>query len=318
MDKCVLQILDNLAEGIVILNDDLEVIFLNIYMENLIKSNKEELQFKSIFEVFPNFKKDYFMNTFALALKNGNQYFFSSKIHKNIISEELNVNFKISRIEYNGSYHLLMEFVDITNEFVRVIQLKEQLNQLSSLNKELKTKEKEIKRLLYYDNLTNIGNRTLFYAFADKFLALAKRKKTILGLMFLDIDNFKDINDSFGHIAGDKALVDVANMLKLNVRESDMVFRFGGDEFLVLLPNLEEYHSYRIIAERIKGFDKKIKINDECEVGVSFSIGISFYPKDGDNIEDLILKADKAMYSVKKMGGNDCCQYGPDKVKNKN
>ncbi len=309
MDKNILDILDSLTEGIVILDDNLEVIFLNNNLENMLGLKFEEVKSKKIFEVFPKLDKDYFKNTLSATIEKGYKYFFSSKVHKNIISEELNINFKINRIESHGKRYLLMEFVDITNEFIRVKQLKNYVNELSVLNKELQTKESEIEKLLYYDYLTNVGNRMFFYSYAEKLLAISKRSRDIIGLMFIDIDDFKDINDTYGHNIGDKALVEVANILESSIRDTDMVFRFGGDEFLILLSDLHDYDNYKIIAQRIKNANKKVKVDEDIEIDVSLSIGVSFYPRDGDTIDKLILKADEAMYSVKQMGGDQSAYY---------
>lgn len=309
MDKCSLSILDNITEGIVILNDKLEVLFWNKHMENIIKLKKEQVHGISIFKIFPKLDKSYFKNAFNSAIQNTYQYFFSSKIHKNIISDELEINFKINKFENEGKSCLMIEFIDITNQCIRIKQLKEYVKELSLLNKKLQEKEKEIEKLAYYDSLTNVGNRALFYSLSEKLLANSKRNNSMLGLMFIDIDNFKNINDKYGHMIGDKVLIQVANILTESVREADIVARHGGDEFLILLPDLKSYGSYKIIAKRIADANRKIKISEDIELNICLSIGVSFYPKDGATIDELVLKADKAMYGVKKMGGDKCACY---------
>lgn len=110
-------------------------------------------------------------------------------------------------------------------------------------------------------------------------------------------------------MAGDKVLVKMANTLTKSVRETDTVVRHGVDEFLILLPDLKEYYNYKLIANRILCADKKVKVTGDVEIDISLSMGISFYPKDGDTIDQLILKADEAMYNVKRMGGDKCIKY---------
>ena len=120
-----------------------------------------------------------------------------------------------------------MECIDVTSQMLRVNQLKEYSNELYLLNKELK----EIEKLAYYDQLTGLANRTFFDDVAKKFLEKAKRNNSKIGLMFIDIDQFKEINDMYGHKIGDKTIVEVANILCKNTRKCDIVSRYGGDEF---------------------------------------------------------------------------------------
>ncbi len=309
MNENLFNILDYINEGIVILNDKLDILFWNKGMEGLVGIKKDAACNSKLFEVLPQLNKNYFKKAIDGVLGKGYKYFFSSKMHQSIISDDFEINLKLNKIEREGSIYLMIEFIDITSQCIRIDQLKEYANELYFLNTELKNREKEIERLAYYDKLTNVGNRTLFYTLAEKLLASAKRNNTILGLMFIDIDRFKSINDKYGHIAGDKVLVKMANTLTKSVRETDTVVRHGGDEFLILLPDLKEYYNYKLIANRILCADKKVKVTEDVEIDISLSMGISFYPKDGDTIDQLILKADEAMYNVKRMGGDKCIKY---------
>ncbi len=307
MNKSLLNILDYISEGIVILDEKLEILFWNKRMEELVGIKKDEAHNQNIFKTIPKLDKIYFRKAFETAIKKDYKYFFSSKLHKNMLSDDFEINLKVNKFKDNGSNYLMIEFVDITGQCVRIKQLKENVSELFSLNKKLQ--EKEIERLAYYDRLTNVGNRSLFYSLGEKLLASAKRNNTILGLMFIDIDRFKDINDEYGHLVGDKVLVEVAQILTESVREADTVARHGGDEFLVLLPELKDCSNYEVIAERIANASKRVKINENLEIDICFSIGVSFYPQDGTTLDELISKADKAMYNVKKMGGNRCAHY---------
>lgn len=297
MDKSTCLILDSITEGVVILDDALEMVHWNKHMESLTNLLKDDVAGKSIFEIFTKLNKEPYRNIFNMTMEKGTQYFFSSKIHKNMIVEDKYINFKISRIEEGNKRQMIMEFVDTTNEFIRVNQLKENVNELSLLNKELKAKEQEIAKLVYKDNLTNLSNRALFYSFAEKLIASAKRNGTILGVMFIDIDKFKNINDTYGHQVGDKALVQTASLLTESTRESDMVFRFGGDEFLILLPELDTQESHKKVMKRIKAASERARIKDEIKI--SLSMGVSLYPLDGEDIDQLVQKADQAMYECK-------------------
>ena len=305
MDKSTFLLLDYLTEGIILLDEDLKIYFWNKHMEILTGKSTDETWGKSVFDIFPKIKNAYFTNVFATTFKTGNQYFFSSKIHRHLISERLHINFKSNRLVQNGKKYILLEFTDVTNEYVRVNQLKTYVDELTRLNKDLQEKKKEIAKLVYKDNLTNLSNRALFYSVTEKLLASAKRNNNFLGFMFIDIDNFKTINDNYGHLTGDKILIETANVLTKSTRESDMVFRFGGDEFIILLPDLSDKEGYKKVVGRIQKTIKEL-IFDGGIGEVSLSIGMSMYPCDGQDIEDLILKADQAMYRAKKTGGGKC------------
>jgi diguanylate cyclase (GGDEF)-like protein len=228
--------------------------------------------------------------------------FFSAAMHKALVNnkENLNLNLRISSFGKDKSKFLILEFIDVTNQFIQIKRMKESIQDLYKVNMQLKEKEEVIRKLAYYDKLTGVANRTLFYELAEKFLANAKRENKLLGLMFIDVDKFKNINDTYGHEVGDKVLIRVANILKESTRKNDIVARHGGDEFLILLPNLKNYNNYKSIISRIVNEGNKMINYDGKEINISFSIGISFYPKLGDSVDELIAEADKAMYIAKK------------------
>ncbi len=309
MDKTLFNILNYINEGIIITDEELEILFWNDCMENITGINQEKVINSSIYNIVPSLNRDYFKEAMKSVIENDHKFFFSSSMHRGLISEDIEINLRLSRFEHGDLNYLIIECIDVTSQIIRINQLKEYNKKLSSLNKELKEKEKEIEKLAYYDRLTGLANRTLFYNVAEKFLEDSKRNNKKLGLMFIDIDRFKRINDMYGHKVGDKVLAEVANILIKSTRKNDIVSRHGGDEFLILLPDIKDYNNYRTIASRIANANKKIKINDDIEIDLSLSIGVSFYPKDGDNIDQLISKADKAMYCVKSKGGNECAHY---------
>ena len=135
---------------------------------------------------------------------------------------------------------------------------------------------------------------------ANKFYNNSKRGNQLLALIFIDVDKFKNINDTYGHKVGDEILKEVSKLLMNSTRKGDLVARFGGDEFLVLLPCIKKYEDIKIVESRIQSIkDKTLKLG-EIEIKISLSLGISAYPKDGNNIEELITKADKKMYIQKR------------------
>jgi diguanylate cyclase (GGDEF)-like protein/PAS domain S-box-containing protein len=157
----------------------------------------------------------------------------------------------------------------------------------------------ELKHLAHYDHLTNIPNRFLLLDRLQHLIKQAERTKQTFALFFIDLDKFKDINDSKGHIFGDHVLKEAASRVKQAIRTSDTVARFGGDEFIVLLENLTDDNDTKLMTELLyKTLDTDFIIAGDS-FKVSCSIGVAIYPKDGTTSDSLIAAADKAMYNAK-------------------
>lgn len=156
----------------------------------------------------------------------------------------------------------------------------------------------------FHDPLTSLPNRVLFNDRLEHGLAQAKRHGWILAVMFIDLDGFKNINDTYGHAAGDQLLQLIAHRLKSMTRDDDTVSRHGGDEFLFLLLELKTEADATMIAEKIiqvVGEPCTITVNDlELNLNIKLSIGIALYPNDGFDAETLVNSADRAMYQAKR------------------
>lgn len=162
-----------------------------------------------------------------------------------------------------------------------------------------------------HDPLTGLGNRNLLYSLFPSSASRAKRDNTLLALVFLDLDFFKTINDTLGHEIGDELLIRVGMILKSCVRESDLVVRLGGDEFVLLLEGIDNKQAIREVADRFFDTVKAPLKIQEHSIMVSASIGISVFPKDGTDIQDLMKKADISLYQVKESGRNRFNFYTP-------
>jgi diguanylate cyclase (GGDEF)-like protein len=164
--------------------------------------------------------------------------------------------------------------------------------------------EDNLKHLAHHDTLTNLPNRLLFDARLEHAISRAHRNHSSLAVLFLDLDNFKNINDSMGHLAGDQLLQQVTLRLKETTREDDTIARLGGDEFVVLMEESKDTTDIIVLAQKILDrINIPFEINGET-IFVGCSIGISLYPQDGENPATLLRNADAAMYRTKDEGRN--------------
>lgn len=165
-----------------------------------------------------------------------------------------------------------------------------------------KRRELELRHLATIDSLTGVPNRHVFFDRLEHALESAKRYKTVLAVLFVDLDRFKRINDSYGHSTGDILLKMVAERCQERIRAADTFARIGGDEFGVLLERIDDLDSIALVAEEIlEALDKPFEVDDR-ELFIGATIGISVYPQDGDDALSLLSKADTAMYSSKRRG----------------
>jgi diguanylate cyclase len=176
---------------------------------------------------------------------------------------------------------------------------------------ERKRNEKKINQMVYRDPLTGLPNRLLLNDRLSQALELADETKQTIGIMFIDLDRFKYINDTLGHAVGDQLLIEIAKRIQVCVGKNDTVCRQGGDEFIVLIPNTTADEVSKIAQKIVDLFSSSVMVNEQ-ELFVTPSIGIAMYPGDGRDIETLIKNADTAMYRVKEQGKNNFQFYTPE------
>lgn len=208
---------------------------------------------------------------------------------------------------------------DVYLEWLSISSVRNERNELthyvgifSDITSE-KENEERLYHLAHYDPLTELPNRVLFRDRFKQALARARRNRHSLAVMFLDLDGFKSVNDRFGHAAGDSLLWQVAQRLVTQLRASDTVARFGGDEFAIILPDMEDCHGIATVADKvIRAIAQPFTFPDGRSVSISTSIGVSLYPQDGLDFDNLIHRADIAMYTAKEQGKNRVCFYTPE------
>ena len=210
-----------------------------------------------------------------------------------------------SRLSYHNVDSEFETLIKFFNQMKRSLQdttySKDELahevaRQTSKLNKQ----KQQLQFLSEKDVLTGVLNRRAFKEYLQRSLINAQRTKLQPAILFIDLDEFKQINDQYGHEAGDKVLCVIAKRLHDNLRESDFLGRFGGDEFLVCLDLLEDHHGVKSKAHQLlKTLSKPILIGNQGEVTIGASIGIALYPSQADDVDGLINLADQAMYKAK-------------------
>jgi diguanylate cyclase (GGDEF)-like protein len=164
----------------------------------------------------------------------------------------------------------------------------------------------ELQRIYDTDPLTKIGNRAKLESEASKWIAYCKRLSLELSLMLVDVDNLKQLNDEFGHLSGDSVLCEIAGIMNTQLRESDVCIRWGGDEFILLLPNANIEEAKKL-AERIRASIQQHKFNNDTAVTCSFGIANM---KEGLSLDQLIRNADHSMYLAKKQGKDNVMALG--------
>jgi diguanylate cyclase len=186
----------------------------------------------------------------------------------------------------------------------------EKLESLADINSYLRRKVTAVEKraaaanfLAYHDALTGLPNRRLLLDRLNQAIAQASRQKKRVALVFFDVDGFKVINDKFGHTGGDKLLQAVAQRLGDCLRAADTACRYGGDEFIIMLPEVEGEESAAVVEQKIRAQLAAPYLVDGTMITVTLSIGTAIYPVDAKDYRDLIKLADAAMYSVKPNGG---------------
>ncbi len=200
-----------------------------------------------------------------------------------------------------------------------VARLRQGREELAAINKTLRKKNKELHELSITDSLTGLYNRKHLMETLDNEVARSKRHKHDFAVLVIDIDHFKEYNDTYGHLAGDEVLSRLASVFKKSVRSCDYVARYGGEEFILVLPEIGPEDGVKA-AERIR--KKVVKENfagDGKPREVTVSVGVASYPKDGDDPQDIIRHADAALYKSKESGRNQVVLAGqtPKKKKQK-
>ncbi|MBS4217347.1 EAL domain-containing protein [Bacillus sp. FJAT-49711] len=278
------KILEQISEGVMVVNDKRQIIYINSAFEIVTGYNRNEV---------------YMQNPKILQSGLHDKHFY----HKlwQMISLEGSWSGEIWNKRKNGEFFL--EWLTISEVKNPDGLVQGYIGVFSDIT-DRKKAEDELKMLAHYDALTGVPNRHSFTKRFSDLLDISNQSQQKLALLFLDLDRFKQINDSLGHEAGDKLLMEVASRLQELIKNKDVIARLGGDEFVIILSNIKHQRESVHISEKIIEILKKPFNIDGQEVYITTSIGISFFPNDGSSSEILLKKADKAMYMSKLNGRN--------------
>ena len=282
--KLSASIFSNTKEGVIASNMKGQIKFANTAIMKTTGYSEEELLRENISTIFPVITPDSNITIqMASALKETGTW-----------------QGELWTCKKNGEPYLLRMSVNaISNEEGKTINYAGIITDIT----QDKEREKKLYELATHDNLTKLPNKEMFYEIANIALKEAKEKKELLALLFLNLDNFKGINDQYGHLAGDSFLRALSQRLRNATRKSDIASRFGGDEFVILLRDIKTVENTKKVTQHIiNSISKPFTVNDQS-INISASIGISFYSHN-ITVDQLIKNADQAMYRAKKDGKN--------------
>lgn len=306
--------LNSIDMGVIIIDSDHRIMFWNSYIEKISQIKNEEADGQPLEKICDTFSKKRYQEIIESVFLRNFSRFCSSKLHhafvypKSGYSEKIRQNMIIQPVTLDGKTYAVIQIQDITNAVTNEYSLTSLINELKRGYDEIKESEEINKQLAEVDSLTKIANRHAITSYIDKIF----ENNPLIGgyaLLFLDLDGFKHVNDTYGHLMGDNLLVYVADCITKRLRKGDMVARLGGDEFLVLLKNIYNVNEASAVGRKlIEAISDKIVLSG-IEVQVTASIGISMYTTSIHNTEDFIKTADDAMYRAKRGGKNKFVIY---------
>ncbi|MUG71475.1 EAL domain-containing protein [Paenibacillus validus] len=317
VDACDVIKIDRVRDREIIIHTKDEQYYLDFSFDNL-----EEWLFEDGFRQLDSANIVNMNHVHAYDYKRGQVYFSSdqsknaktasaARIHKEHVENAMRLiqTAESSKAGQNQQLYeeLFTKIVSETNDY----QLLRSYATIRSVN-ERKRAEEKILHMAYHDALTNLPNRLMFDEKLKACFAEAERTGSMMAVIFFDLDRFKVINDTLGHHVGDQLLQSLAHKLQVYVKDKDVVARFGGDEFIILLTNVVHIDEAAQFAKGIPDLLKEPFVIEDQELFVTASIGISLYPHDGTEVETLLKNADIAMYRSKEKGGNSYNYYHPD------
>ncbi|MDJ0734816.1 MAG: CHASE2 domain-containing protein [Nostocaceae cyanobacterium] len=298
------QLINTIPDPIFVKNEKYQWIVLNEAYCQLIGYPKNLLLEKSEYDFFDKHQADAFYFRDRLVFRTQKALEHEEKFTDATGKTYLIATKRSLHKDSAGNVFLIGVIRDITERKLREENLQRTADELSRYNDELKIQEDRLRYLAYHDPLTGLPNRKFFTEKLQESLEWAKTNNSLVGLLFIDLDGFKQVNDTLGHEMGDRLLVTVAHRLSNCLRVSDTVSRLGGDEFTIILRAIPHVDVAAKIAQKILASITEPIVLEDNTTRVSASIGISIYPVHSQDMEILIQQADSAMYRAKHFGKN--------------
>jgi len=263
--------------------------------QKILEYTKEEILHKHITTIRPKEEQWNIKHFFLDMEKHGNTYREVKLIKKDgsVIIADLSVSL----------------LHDENGKVIGTVGYARDITRKKEIERELEKQKEMLHHLAHHDSLTGLPNRLLFRDRLQMSLERAKRNKTLLAVMFIDLDHFKEINDTYGHDMGDAVLKEVTKLFQKRLRKGDTLARLGGDEFALIMEDIKDSKNATILAQNLVDIFKKPLLIDPYRLHLSCSIGISIFPNNAENARDLLLFADEAMYRVKEASRNGFAFY---------
>lgn len=316
------QALEKTGIGIIVTDASKNIVFWNHEMVRLSQVSGEEALNRKLYDVCPKFAEQRYQGILDNVISSGQIRFCSSVLHRAFVYPKTNAgadgirqNMKAEPILLDDMVEFIfLQISDVTERVKNEHRLKEHVDELKKGYNKIKESEEAAMMMARYDALTGILNRRAFENELEAAMEEVRRAGKKFVLLFLDLDGFKDVNDTYGHLVGDVLLQQVAGRLRSNTRHdgrrpTDIVARIGGDEFVVALMGMRRDTDAIIVANKIVNLIRKTFFIDNRRINISASVGIAVYPDDADSAKALINAADQAMYRIKQSGKNNICFY---------
>jgi diguanylate cyclase (GGDEF)-like protein/PAS domain S-box-containing protein len=261
----------------------------NQAMQRLLGYTSEDLSGLSLYDLMEKEKEDIYRKILQILMERS--YYIGERRFRRKDGSTVDVEISVNLIGYRGKEVMCVVARDITPR---------------------RLAERQLTHTATHDPLTNLVNRMLLYDRLAQELARARRHSRKIALVNIDLNRFKRVNDTLGHGVGDQLLKAVGSRLKSLLRESDTLARMGGDEFLVVLPDIKQEDDVIRVAENILQAVRNPFDIESFQIPITASVGIAFFPVDGKDSEALMKAADLAMYEAKSQGGNVYCRYSSE------
>jgi diguanylate cyclase (GGDEF)-like protein len=322
------ELLDYIPTGVFILSREFTILFWNRCMEEWTKIPSQEIVGSSLFDQFPQLEAPRYLNRIKEIFRGGPPTIFSSQLHKHIIPAPLpggGLRVQSTLViglpaDSAGEFHAIFSIQDVTSLTEAINSYNREHRRLLAEMQERAKAEEELKRLnrilkeqSIRDGLTGLHNHRYFWQQLKRDYLLADRHGSDIACLLIDLDFFKKVNDMHGHLCGDAVLKSVARLIQKKVRKTDVVSRYGGEEFAVLLPSTD-IDGARIFAENIRSTIELHRFKKlEAQVRVTVSIGVATLREHHpDSPERLLDMADTALYCSKELGRNRIVAYGAE------